>query len=93
MEEKEKDFFHRKKGEKKNERKKKRKRKEGKKGRKQGQGLKSHASAQKKSNRQTDKPLFSRRHATLHLAVSVGMSTIRNWIAVYPALFSKKQIN
>ena len=54
MEEKEKDFFHRKKGEKKNERKKKRKRKEGKKGRKQGQGLKSHASAQKKSGRQTN---------------------------------------
>ena len=52
--------------------------------------------------------LFSRGHATLHLAVSVGRSvgpvtflnserflhycscpTVRNWIAVYPALFWK----
>ena len=55
-----------------------------------------------------NQPLFSRGHATLHLAVSVGRSvgrsvtflnsepflrycscpTVRDWIAVYPALLS-----
>ena len=72
---------------------KERKRERGKKERKEENKVKDLSRMRQHKKSLADRPLFSRRHATLHLAVSVGMSTIRNWIAVYPALFSKKQIN